>query len=94
MIQDYCRENKVAIHFFCKDELDAICALFGDYRETINYIEGIVSFTRINEAKGVNWNYRVSGLEYEQWYKDYTILTATEFLELADDRVSILKLMG
>jgi hypothetical protein len=96
MIQDYCRENKVAIHFFSKEQLDMLIAAFcgSEYKESIPYIEGFVSFTRVNQSKNVTWNYRCSGPIFSSWYKDYTILTAAEFLELSNEQVSILELMG
>ncbi len=95
MILDYCRENKVAIHFISKDELDRICQLFtdGKYEESVGYIEGIVSFTRINISENVKWNYRCSSMVFSDWYKDYTIITAAEFFELANEQVSILEVL-
>lgn len=94
MIQDYCREEKVAIHFFSKDQLDMLIAHFcgSEYKESIPYIEGMVSFTRNTSGQNTLWNYRCSGIMINSWYDGYTIITAEEFWQL--EKGNILELIN
>lgn len=88
MILDYCRENKVAILFNGKHELDALNELFtnGQYKEDVNFTSGIVTYYKEDKR-----NYQCSGYPCEgEWYKDYTIITMDEFWQLENENILVL----